>query len=77
MKHIIILLFSLLVFTSCEPKVTSLLNYPSSTVVNKGRGWAGFYVSVRYKDSSNTYIVKRIRVPKYEYNKYSEGDTIK
>lgn len=77
MKHIIILLFSLLVFTSCEPKVTSLLNYSSSTIVSKKIGWRGFYVDIRYKDSTNTYVVKCIKVPKYEYNRYSEGDTVK
>lgn len=77
MKHIIILLFSLLVFTSCRPKVTSLLNYPSSTIVSKGRGWTGFYVGIRYKDSTNTYVVEYLKVSKYEYNKYSVGDTIK
>ena len=77
MKHIIILLFSLLVFTSCEPEVTSLLNYPSAVVVDKRTGWTGFYVGIRYKDSTNTYIVECIRVPRYEYNRYSEGDSIK
>lgn len=77
MKHIIILLFSLLVFTSCRPKVTSLLNYPSAVVVDKGRGWTAFHVGIRYKDSTNTYVVEYLKVSKYEYIKYSIGDTIK
>lgn len=77
MKHIIILLFSLLVFTSCRPEVTSLLNYPSAVVVDKGTGWTAYHVDIRYKDSTNTYIVKYLKVSKYEYDKYSVGDTIK
>lgn len=77
MKHIIVLLFSLLVFTSCRPEVTSLLNYPSAVVVSKGRGWTAHYVDIRYKDTSNTYVIKRLAVPRYEYNQYNMGDIIK
>ena len=77
MKHIIILLFSLLVFISCRPEVTSLLNYPSAVVVDKGRGWSAHHVGIRYKDSTNTYVVKYLKVSKYEYDKYSVEDTIK
>ena len=80
MRKILFILICLLILPSCIKKVDTISNYPNSIIVGKPiyKNRTYTYLQVKYYNKvSGKYIVKTIRVSKFEYDLVQLGDTIK
>lgn len=69
----LILILGVIIITSCSND--TVLNYKGGIIVEKAHPSK---MKVRYYSSAaKRYVVMNIFVPKYEYNQYVIGDTIK
>ena len=80
MRKILFILICLLSLSSCIERVDTISNYPNSVIVGKPiyKSSAYTYLQIKYHNrTSGKYIVKTIRVSKFEYDLVQLGDTIK
>ena len=80
MKKILFVLMCLLILSSCSEQVDTISNYPNSIIVGKPIYKSSAYTHLQikyYNKVSGKYVVKTIRVSKFEYDSVQLGDTIK
>ncbi len=75
----IILLISIICFTSCMSDLTSVYNYPGSVVLKKATSSTGTELTIRRKSAKRhqMYQIETIRVMPAEAINLNVGDTIK
>lgn len=80
MRKILFVPICLLILYSCTERVDTISNYPNGIIVGKSIYRNSTYTHLQIKYYSRIkgiYIVKTIRVSKFEYDLVQLGDTIK
>lgn len=86
MKIFITILLVLLAFTSCEGRYDCVDNYPGAIVKKSyiiseelGEKYAVHYIIIQLKSTTidEKLEMKKLRLVKYDYDRYNTGDTIR